>query len=148
MTYQAVGVGARDGDHTGDKTRDAFTKINANFVELYGGLGALSGYVSATVTAASTNDFNPGSSFPTGYGRVDINPTTNDVTLTGLLAGTDSQEVFIRNVGSTYSVTFTNASSSSAAANRFTASGDFVLGPGQRTLAVYYSSPSPRWSIG
>lgn len=149
MTYQAVSAGTTAGDHTGENLHAAFVKVNANFVELYGGLGVLSGYVSATITTASTNDYNPGSSFPTGYGRIDINPSTNDITLTGLLAGTDGQQVFIRNTGSTYNVIFTIASSSSSAANRFDGSGtSFVLGPGARVFAIYYTSPSARWSIG
>lgn len=36
MAYQAVGIGSAPNDGTGDPLRTAFTKVNANFVEVYG----------------------------------------------------------------------------------------------------------------
>src|SRR3974390_2464403 len=36
MTQQVINVGASLGDHTGDDGRTAFTKVNANFTDLYG----------------------------------------------------------------------------------------------------------------
>ena len=35
MSYQPVGIGASANDGTGDPARTAFTKVNANFSELY-----------------------------------------------------------------------------------------------------------------
>lgn len=39
MAYQAVDIGASPNDGTGDPLRDAFDKINDNFVEVYAGAG-------------------------------------------------------------------------------------------------------------
>ena len=36
MAQQTIGIGSSANDGTGDPLRSAFTKINANFTELYG----------------------------------------------------------------------------------------------------------------
>ncbi len=111
-----------------------------------GGTGAL---ISLTITAATTPNLDPGSGFPTGVGRIDINPTTNDVTLTGLLAGTDGQQLEIRNIGSTYNVILTIESGLSLAANRFSGYGTTrAIVPASISRVTYYTSPNPRWAIG
>ena len=40
MAKQVINVGASNNDKTGDKLRDAFIKVNANFTELYSAVGA------------------------------------------------------------------------------------------------------------
>ncbi len=105
--------------------------------------------VSVTITAASTNDYDPGSGFPSGIGRLDIDPSTNNITLTGLLAGTDGQQVIIRNVGTAgYFVTLATDDTGSSAANRFTGQGDTVLPQGNQLYAIYYATPTAGWAIG
>ncbi len=150
MAFQDFTTGTADGDHTGDTVRGVFVKLKAMIQELYaltGGSGT--GYLAPTaITAASTNDYDPGSSFPTNYSWLDLNPSTNDITLTGLLAGTDGQSVSIRNIGSTYTIYLTNASNLSLAANRFSGEGDAGIPPGAIERMTYRALPSPRWAIG
>lgn len=102
--------------------------------------------VSVTLSAASTNDYDPGSSFPTGIGRLYINVDTADSILTGLLAGSDGQVVIIENSG-TFNLQLTKESASSAAANRFSGSGDAGLVPGGRVTLIY-NTTSSRWMMG
>jgi hypothetical protein len=53
VTQQTIGVGAASGDHTGDDGRTAFTKVNANFTELYAsGTGRLLNF--QVLTASGT----------------------------------------------------------------------------------------------
>ncbi len=52
MAYSPVGVGTTANDGTGDPIRTAFTKTNANFVELYGPVVAVT--VAASTTLALT----------------------------------------------------------------------------------------------
>ncbi len=151
MAYQAVNTGSALGDHTGDNGRAAFTKVNANFVELYtlAGGTAGTGYLAKTLSAASTNDYDPGGGFPTSIVRLDITTSVNDNTLTGLLAGTDGQQLTIRNIGATFNLILTVASGSSSAANQFYGQGTAKsVPPGSITRLTYYSLPNPRWAIG
>lgn len=118
-----------------------------------GGGGGSTLLISTTVTAASTNDYNPGSGFPTLIGFLNINPTTNDVILTGLLAGTALQTVVIRNVGTTYTVYLSTGGDGqgdplSSASNRFVGEGDGAIPPGAQNTIIYYTSPNSRWSVG
>lgn len=46
MTKQTITIGSLPNDHTGDPLRTAFTKINANFTELY-----------ATTSSSATGDW-------------------------------------------------------------------------------------------
>ncbi len=111
-----------------------------------GGTGAL---ISLTITAATTPNLDPGSGFPTGVGRIDINPSTNDVTLTGLLAGTDGQQLEIRNIGSTYNVILSIEDILSSASNRFSGYGTTrAIVPASISRVTYYTSPNARWAIG
>lgn len=52
MTKQTIGVGAVADDGTGDPARTAFTKVNANFSEIYGISGIVKANGSTTVAAA------------------------------------------------------------------------------------------------
>ncbi len=149
MAFQPFTTGTADGDHTGDTVRGVFVKIKSMLQELYaltGGSGT--GYLATAVTAASTNNYDPGSSFPTNYSWLDIDPSTNDIILTGLIAGTDGQPLTIRNIGSTYNITLTTASGSSTAANQFSGQGDAAAWPGGIIRLTYRLLPSPRWAIG
>lgn len=149
MSYQTINNGTLAGDHTGEDLKSAFDKVKAMFQELYGAVGGVESKVSVTITAASSNDYDPGSSFPTSVGWLDINPTTNDVILTGLKAGINLQELWVRNIGSTYNVTGNIEDSSSAAANRFYGEGtSFVIPPAGQAHITYHTSPSARWSVG
>lgn len=151
MAQQLINRGLSPGDGTGDTGYVGAGKINANFTELYAQTtgGTLFGYVAATLAAGTYNDLNPGGTFPSQINRVDINPSTGNVTLTGLLAGVDGQQVLIRNIGTTYSLILNTENSSSNVANRFFGAGNAMAFPPHfRIYCVYYTSPNPRWSIG
>lgn len=75
MTYQAVGIGSAANDGTGDPLRTAFTKVNANFVELY---------TAATVTAAGIVELATTAETTTGT------DTTRAVTPAGVKAALDA----------------------------------------------------------
>lgn len=146
-----INIGSVHGDHTGDPNRDdwftAWTKAKAMFVELYGGAAVAATRLSDVITAASTDDYNPGGGFLVGVGRLDINASTVDSTITGMVAGSDGQQIMIRNIGSK-NVILTLEGASSAVANRFYSEGDFALLPGGSCRATYYALPNPRWTIG
>lgn len=55
MAYQAVDIGASPNDGTGDPLRDAFDKINDNFVEVYAGLTGLLDFKGSTDCSANPN---------------------------------------------------------------------------------------------
>lgn len=146
-----INIGSVRGDHTGDPSRDdwfsAWTKAKAMFAELYGGAAAAATRLSDVITAASTDNYNPGGGFLVGVGRLDIDASTVDSTITGMVAGSDGQQVIIRNIGSK-NVILPLESPSSAVACRFYSEGDFVLPPGGSCRAMYYALPNPRWTIG
>jgi hypothetical protein len=149
MAVALINVGNSLADRTGDDGRTAMQKINTLITAFNAGSGTGNLPVSITLTAASTNDLNPGSGFPTNIGRLDINPTTNDVDVTGLLAGLDNQQLVIRNVGTGgFTLYLRVNSSSSAAANRFTGEGDGGIPQGSKTAAIYCTLPTPGWAIG
>jgi hypothetical protein len=86
MAIQLIGVGAAANDGTGDQARTAFTKVNANFTELYAGAGSIpidalpdgSGNVLYSDIAAIEND-------PTGT-KVNEKVTLQQFCLAGLKA--------------------------------------------------------------
>lgn len=146
-TQQVINVGAAANDGTGDPARTAGQKINANFAELYTQVGPQ--YLSAVITAASTDDYTPSGGWSNVVGRLDIDPTTVDSTLTGLVAGSDGQRVWVCNTDAVFNLKLVVASSSSTAANRFRGPpGTFTLSPGSRVLLVYYGGSVNRWVIG
>src|SRR6478735_8277735 len=55
MAYQAVDIGSAPNDGTGDPLRDAFDKINDNFVEVYAGLTGLLDFKGSTDCSANPN---------------------------------------------------------------------------------------------
>lgn len=152
MAFTDFNLGTTLGDHTGDDGRSILIKIKAMLQELYAGGsggGNLPGYATAVVTAASTNNYTSGGAFPTSTSRLDINPTTNDVTFTGLVAGSDGQQMLIRNIGSTYNLNLNIEDTGSSAANRFNGEGTALqIPPSGNTMATYYLLPNPRWTVG
>lgn len=55
MAYQPVDIGAAPNDGTGDPIRDAFDKVNDNFVEVYAGLTGLLDFKGSTDCSANPN---------------------------------------------------------------------------------------------
>jgi hypothetical protein len=54
MAKQTINIGTSANDKTGDPLRTAFTKVNANFTELYAALGTVpSGTKTATATGTA-----------------------------------------------------------------------------------------------
>lgn len=125
----------------GASRRDFIDDAEDNFIELYAG-PSFAGYLSVVAAAGSSNDFDPGVDITT-LGRLDINPSTGDSILTGLLSGSDGQGLRIRNPSATHNLTCTGEDVLSAAAHRF--SQGFVLQPGDSILAVYYAGSVNRW---
>jgi hypothetical protein len=149
-------TGTTAGDHKGDDLKEILDKLKTMCAELFGLVGSTSGYLAPTaITAASTDNYDPGSSWPSGYSWLDLNPSTNDIILTGLKAGSDAQSVTIRNIGSTYTIKLSaggvspgTGDAASIAANRFTGEGDADIPPGGQSRITYLLLPSPRWAIG
>lgn len=152
MSQYVVNIGTVSGDHTGDDGRTVMAGFKANFAELYAAIPGLTTKLSVTITAASTNNYSPDASWPTSCGRVDFNPTTNDIILTGLVAGTDGQSCIWRNVGTTYNGIFNIEDSNSTAANRFHGQGGagatVVVPPYGILVMRYYALATPRWALG
>ncbi len=94
--------------------------------------------------AGAHNDFNPGGAWPsTSIGRLNFDTSAGDTELTGLAAVSDADGILITNLGPN-NLQLDNQNAGSAAANRFFASGDILLFPGQGVIAVYTNS---RWFI-
>jgi hypothetical protein len=55
MTQQTINVGATANDATGDPIRTAFTKVNANFTELYANTDYISKTSLKAIVAASSS---------------------------------------------------------------------------------------------
>lgn len=111
-------------------------------------LGTILNYAPA---AGALNNVNPGGAFPldgsgNAVGRLNVDTTAGNTEWTGLVAGTDGIPVLITNLGPN-NLQLDNANAGSTAANRFAASGNLVIVPGGRTLAVYDGGRSV-WSVG
>jgi hypothetical protein len=117
-----------------------------------GGGGGGGQLATAVLTAGENDNLNPGSGWPTGYGRLDLNAAAGVANLTGLLAGTDGQQVIIRNLpGSGNNITLNNQNAGSLAANRFqglnlsSPNADVILAPGSAILLMYYGGSLNYW---
>ena len=53
MTQSFVNLGGQPNDGTGDSIRDAFSKVNNNFVEVYAGLANVQSFVNTATYVAS-----------------------------------------------------------------------------------------------
>jgi hypothetical protein len=103
-------------------------------------------YISVALAAGTTNDLNPGSGWPTGYGRLDL-VRAGAATLNSLKAGVDGQEIFIRNASASQTVTIPVAGGGTPA-NEFTAGGGgTILPPLTGTQAVYYGGTINNWVL-
>lgn len=144
---QIINNGTVLGDHTGDDGRTFTQKCKEMFAELFG--AATDSYKAVTLTAASTDNYDPWAAAPPQDFVLDINPTTNDVIITSLRAGFDGQRGTIRNVGTAgYIITCPNAASTGTAANKFYGSGDGVAIQDAAVKIVYTLLPNPRWYLG
>jgi hypothetical protein len=118
-----------------------------------GGSSTTGGKLATVVLAAGeTDNLNPGSGWPTGYGRLDLNAAAGAANLTGLKAATDGQQILIRNLpGSGNNITLNNQNASSLAANRFqglnlaSPNADVILAPGSGILLMYYGGSLNYW---
>ena len=54
MAKQTISIGASSNDHTGDPLRTAFTKVNANFTELYTSSGSTGNFTFSADTITNT----------------------------------------------------------------------------------------------
>lgn len=111
------------------------------------GGGGFQGYLAILVPAGGTNNLSPGFGFPTGISRLDINPSTGNANITGLVAGSDAQTLIIRNSGTTYNLTLNHNNPASSAANQFGSSSDITLLPGGSLLLCYYTQSVNLWIV-
>lgn len=99
--------------------------------------------------ASSANDLDPGSGWPANYDRLVLTASGGSCNLTGLKAGTDGQTIVLANEDATATITLKNASSSSAAANRFRCPGgaDFSLAPLVSVELMYWGGSDNVWAV-
>jgi hypothetical protein len=92
MAKQTINTGSALGDRTGDNGRVAFTKVNDNFDELYGGLSITAAETAASVTPT---DY----SYPPGdvrrYGAVDGEDSTAAIESAMSVSAQNKQDVII-----------------------------------------------------
>lgn len=108
---------------------------------------SLGAYLAATVSSGTSNDFDPGSGWPSNYGRLDLDPSSGNATLTGLIAGADGQLVMLTNIDPSYTLTLAALNSGSSSANQFRCVGDLTLVPYDAVLACYYKGTVNKWVI-
>lgn len=109
-----------------------------------GGGAAGTGRATASLPASTTNNLNPGSL--TGVGRLILTAGSGAASVSGLIAGTDGQYLFIYNNDPTNTITLLSQNAGSTAANRFAYLGDLQLVPGEGVLAVYDATIA-RWLL-
>ncbi|MBA3591385.1 hypothetical protein [Methylibium sp.] len=102
----------------------------------------LSGDITPTALAASTNDWAPTSFSTASTIRASASAAYD---LTGIAAGADGRIILLHNVGS-FAITLKDESASSAAANRFALTSDIALGT-DASLLLQYDATSSRWRI-
>jgi hypothetical protein len=106
---------------------------------------ALSGIIEPAALASDQNDW-----APTGVATcstIRMSASAAGVDLTGLLApATDGEIKILENVGTTYAITLTPSSASSAAANRFLVPKPIVVGPNQ-SVVLRYDLGDARWRL-
>jgi hypothetical protein len=112
-----------------------------------GGGGSGGGkFISVNLAAGETNNLNPGSGWPTGYGRLDLVPA-GAASLSGLAAGTDGQQAIARN-NSTQVLQLLSLNGGSSAANQFSGGGGgTTLPPLASCNLTYYAGTINKWII-
>lgn len=110
-------------------------------------LGLIGGaYLSYPSPAGASHNVNPGGAWPV-IGRLDVTLAGGNANWTGLVAGSDGQQVLICNNDAANTLTFNNQNGGSLAANRFRWVGDRAMPPGDTVLAVYYAGTVNRWVL-
>jgi hypothetical protein len=102
----------------------------------------------AAAMATSVNNYSPASYVGGTTNRLLITPTAGGSTITGLSATSvpDGWQVVLYNVSATITITFSNASGSSSAANQFLCPGAVSASLGPQTAAiVQYVAASTAW---
>lgn len=119
MSQQAINIGTSAGDGTGDPGRTAFTKVNANFSELYA-RSVLGSSVSDAAPGASANDYAPAGYTAGTTNRLLVTAAAGGTALTGLEApGVDGFQLLLVNASDTDQIVFSHQDAGSLAANRF-----------------------------
>jgi hypothetical protein len=145
--------GTTPGDGTGDTGFNFGRKIkqwaadqNVMNAQIFGS------YLAATLAAGAYANWDPTQGTPgnvAAISRIDVNPVTGNVTLSGLVATniTDEKRILVRNSGSVtngYTVTLRNLNSGSTSANQFAGPGeDLIIVPGQAVEIIYYLIVTP-----
>lgn len=105
-----------------------------------GSSGTLTGRIAYASPAGANNDVTPPVVLPATWvttHRLIVTLAAGNANWTGLLAGTDGQQLFLTNADAANSLTLNAQNAGSAAANRFLYLFDVVLGPGVSKLLCY-----------
>lgn len=111
---------------------DRVTLVDQNF--------AMSGIISPAQITSNQNDYSPANLAVSTIARLSTDASRN---ITGLLAPTVNNTLYILNIGSN-NIVLTNANASSTAANRFDFGGDRTLAAGDG-LMLWYDLTAARW---
>jgi hypothetical protein len=114
-----------------------------------GGGGTLPVRLAVVAAAGVINDYNPGAPWPVVC-RLLVTPGAGGSALTGLLAGSDGQLVYLTNNAALGGddLTLDNLNAGSAAANRFSISGDPFILPAQGSVSLVYDGTDALWRVG
>lgn len=147
MGLIVINSGLVEGDGTGDHGKVMVDKIKTMFAELYARMG--DGLLEISLSAASTDNFDPGAPFPSGIITLAFTVTTVAVArLTGLKAGIPGQVIFIENrPASTGELELGCLDTGSLAANRFDGYGDVGLPPGLSKPLQYQAGTINKWAM-
>ncbi len=111
------------------------------------GGGVLPGARAFASPAGSSNNVNPGGTFPTNITRLIVTEPSGDATWTGLLAGSDGQLLWIFNADAANNLTLSVADAGSTAANRFAGFSSLILPAQSSVLACYFAGTVNRWVL-
>ena len=118
-----------------------------------GGGGFVGAYIEAALAAGANANFNPGGvpawpgTHAHPYGRLDLDTSAGDATLSGLVAGLDGQIMIVRNVGP-HDLQLQDRNAGSLAANQFCIGpGDLDLIFDQSVAMVYYAGTVNQWVV-
>lgn len=122
------------------------TNAQPTFQAAGGGGSGIGALISAAIAAGQTNNAAP-VGFGASTGRVVFTLAGGDANWTGLLAGTDAQLLILTNLDAVNTLTLNAQNAASTAANRFLASGDYLIPSGNSLLLCYYAGSVNRWVI-
>lgn len=112
----------------------------------YSASGGIAGSYLAYASATGTlNNVNP-PGFSSSVGFLDVTLPSGNATWTGLIAGSNAQQLTIANSDSVNSLTLAALNAGSSAANQFRNSSDLILPPLTAISLVYYTTPA-QWII-